>query len=147
MNFGSSGISEVLYYKRTRRSANNGVIDQHNPLALQRGAQRVHLHLYGILPLCLGRENKASTDISVLHEAGNIGQSALQRVSHRGVQSAVRRSAYDIGLHRMLPGQDLAHINPRFIDALPVDHGIRSCEIDEFKDTQSLTVTLSGRPR
>ena len=120
----------------------NGVVHQHHPLALHRGPQGVQLQIHGVLPLGLGGEDKAAADVSVFHKARGNGDAAFQGVAHGRLQAAVRYAADQIRLHGVLPGQHAAHVQPRLVDAEPVQHRVRPGKVHVFKDAQAV-----GRPQ
>ena len=73
MNLSRACVAQQLYQTAAGRTADDGVIDHDDALALNSGAQGIQLETYGALALVLTRLDKGAGDIAVLDETDAYG--------------------------------------------------------------------------
>ena len=131
---GSTGLAQQADGAGARRAADDGVIDQHNALALDRGRDGVQLDAHAALALGLAALNEGAAYIFVLDKAHAVGDTALLRIAERCIQTGVRCADDDIGLHGMLLRQEPARLQTGLMHTGALDDGIRAGEVDVLKD-------------
>ncbi len=126
----------------------DGIVDQHHPFSLHTLLNGTELDLHLVQPGILAGRNKGSADIFIFDQPDAVGNPGFHRKPQGGVQAGVGNAHHDIRPGRMLPGKEPAGFHPRPVHGYPVDHRIRSCKIDIFKDTElpflSATVFPAG---
>ena len=131
---GSTGLAQQADGAGARRAADDGVIDQHNALALDRGRDGVQLDAHAALALGLAALNEGAAYIFVLDKAHAVGDAALLRIAERCIQTRVRCADDDIGLHGMLLRQEPACLQTGLMHTSALDDGIRAGKVDVLKD-------------
>ncbi len=76
------------------------------------------------------RLDERPADVSVLEEALAQRQPGLGGVPDGGRDRGVRHGDHQVGLDRVLAGQDLPHPLPHGVHHLAVDHAVRPGEVD-----------------
>ena len=99
-------------------AADDGVIHQHHPLALDGAGHRVELDADAVLALFLAALDKGAANVFIFDEADAVGDAALLGVAEGGVQAGVRHADDHIGLHGVLLRQEAARLLACLVDGL-----------------------------
>ena len=134
MHLNRSGISEHLDYVRTGRAADYRVINEHNALAANRGADWIELDSDRLFPLRLSLLNKGSADIAVFYKTGFKRYSRFIGIPYGSVYAGVRNTYYNIRLNRILTGKHRSRAHTGNMHSRTVKHGIRTRKIHMFKN-------------
>ena len=127
---GGASLAQQADGAGTGGAAHDGVIHQHDALALDRGGDGVQLDADAALALGLAALNEGAADIFVLDKAYAVGDAALLGVTQGGVQAGIRRADDDVGLDGMLLRQETAGLQAGLMDAGALDDGIRAGKVD-----------------
>ena len=115
-------------------AADDGVVDEHHPLALHRLRDGVELDAHLVDALILTGGDEGAADVLVLDEAHAVGDTGFLGVTQRCVQPGVGHAHHHVGVHRVLLGQNGTGTEPGGVDGDLVDDGVGTGEIDVFKD-------------
>lgn len=115
----------------------DGVVDDDYPLAPYYGGNGVELDTHLVLPVFLAGGDEGAGDVLVLDEAGAVGDAGLPGIADGGIDAGVGHADHDVGLDRMLQGQEGSCTEPSLVDAGTVDHRVRPGKVDKLKHTQA----------
>ena len=138
-----AGVPQHLDNLAARRAAHDGIIDHDDALALDDRADRIELELDGRVARLLRRLDERAADVAVLDQALDERQAGLVGIARRGRCAGVRHRDDDIALELRLACEDAAHLETGGMDALTVDDGVRTCEIDVLENAGSELLALA----
>ncbi len=118
-------------------------ISYDDALALDDRADRIELELDGRVARLLRRLDERAADVAVLDQALDERQAGLVGIARRGRCAGVRHRDDDIALELRLACEDAAHLETGGMDALTVDDGVRTCEIDVLENAGSELLALA----
>jgi hypothetical protein len=115
-------------------AAHDGIVHQHDALALEQVAHRVELELDAEIANRLRRLDKRAPDVVVADQRLAEGQAALIGVSDGGGHAGIRDGHDEIGIGGALARQQAAQILTRLFYRAAEHHGIGAREIDLLED-------------
>ena len=130
VDLGSPGLAQHLHDGPLGVPAHDRVVDDDQPLALDDLAQRVELEPDTELADRLRRLDEGPPHVGVLHQTLRERDPAGLRVADGGGRARLRGRDHQVGLDRVLPGQDPADLDARRVHAAPVQAGVRTREVD-----------------
>ena len=134
MHLGCAGFTQHPHECPLSVTANDGVVHDDEPLALDDLTERVELEADAELADGLVRRDEGAPHIGVLDQALPIGDARLLRVADgRGGPGLGRRND-QVGLDGVLASQGAAHLHPGLVHDPAVDGGVRAGEIDVLED-------------
>ena len=89
---GGTGVPQQLDDAGRGGAAHDGVIHQHDPLALDGAGHDVQLDADAVLALLLAALDKGAADVLIFNKADAVGNAALLRVAEGGVEAGVRHT-------------------------------------------------------
>ena len=98
--------------------------------------QRVELAAHAGVAGVLARGDEGAADVAVLHEALAVGDAAGAGVSLGRGHPRLGHAHDEVGLHRGLRRQQLAHAPPGAVHLAPVQSAVGPGEVDELEDAQ-----------
>ena len=138
VHFGGAGIIEHLDDLLGGVAAHDGVVHDHQALALDGLGQRIELDADAVLAQVLVRLDEGAADVAVLDQALAVRDAAGAGETDGRRRAGVGDGDDHVGLDQRLAGQLLAHAVARLRDVDAVDDRIRPREINVFKDAESL---------
>ena len=142
MDLSGPGPAQQINHAPAGGAPDDGIVDQHDTLALHQRADGVELDVDAHLPQLLGGRDKGAPNILIFGKADPIGDPGRPGISQGGVQSGVWDADDHVGLHRVLGGKESPGPLPCGAHRGAVDHRVRPCKVNELKDTQM----PAGRP-
>ena len=109
MDLGGAGVAQHLHDLARRVAAHDRVVDHDQALARDHLGQRVELQAQAVLAQLLAGLDERARDVAVLDEAVVLGQPGRAREAAGGGVAGVGDGDHEVGLHRRLAPQDLAH--------------------------------------
>ena len=135
MDLRCTGVPQQLDDAGRGGAAHDGVIHQHDPLALDGAGHDVQLDADAVLALLLAALDKGAADVLIFNKADAVGNAALLRVAKGGVEAGVRHTDDHIGLHGVLLSQEAASLLAGLMHRAALDDAVGAGEIDELEDT------------
>ena len=129
-----TGVPQQLDDAGRGGAAHDGVIHQHDPLALDGAGYDVQLDAHTVLALLLAALDEGAANVFVLDEADAVGDAALLGVAEGGVEAGVRHTDDHIGLHGVLLRQEAACLLAGLVDRAALDDAVRAGEVDVLED-------------
>ena len=86
-------------------AAHDGVVDQHHPLALEQGADRIELELHSEVANTLARLDEGAPHIVIADQAEAKRNAAFGGIADGGRDAGIGHRDDDIGLDRRFPRQ------------------------------------------
>ena len=123
-------------HRACRCPPDDRIVHYHQALALDAVAQRVQLHTDRRSAHCLCRGNEGSTYVPVLDQSLAVRDATRPGIALRSRHARLRHPHDQVGLHRSLGGQHLAHANPGVVDAPAVQDSVRAGEVDELEEAE-----------
>ena len=111
-------------------AAHDGVVDDHDALAVQDLAVRVELHLDPEVADALLRLDEGTAHVVVADEAHVVGQARLLRVAERRPDPGVGHRDDQVGDHRILAGELVAERLAHRVHVPAPQHRVRPREVD-----------------
>src|SRR5581483_8862093 len=105
VNLDRTGFTEHTHESTLSVTPDDGVVDDHEPLAADVLPERVELEPDAQLANGLRRLDEGAPDVRVLHEARAVGDAGLGRVADRRRRAGLGHRDDHVGLDRVLAGQ------------------------------------------
>ena len=119
---------------RAGRAADDGVVYQHDPLPFHDLSYRRKLYAHHIRPAV--RRDEGPADILVFHEPRIVRYPRFPAVADGGVEAGIRHADNEVRVHLMRPREHPAGVYARGAHRLPVDHGVRTREVDILENAE-----------
>ena len=116
------------------RAAHEAVVDEHDALALDRGAVRRMLHAHAELAHRLRRLDEGAADIMVADDAELVGNAAGLGEAERRRHAGIGHRDDDVGSAGASRASSRPIVLAHLVDVAPVHDGIGAGEIDVFED-------------
>ena len=128
-----------------RVSPHDRVVDHHHPLVGDDLGQRVELHPQPALAELLSGLDEGPGDVAVLDQPVVLGDAGRPREAVRRRIAGVRHRDHQVGIHRSLPPQDLAHPAAHLLEHPSLQPGVRAGEVDVLEHALR-AAARRGRP-
>src|SRR5690606_21385372 len=115
-------------------AADDRVVDDDQPLALDHFLERIQLQANTELPDRLRRLDEGASDVGVLHQTGPERNAGRLRVADGGGGAGLRGRYHQVGLGGRFRGEATAHLDARQIDVPAGDVGVRAGQVDVLED-------------
>ena len=135
----STHLLRHLHDLGTRRTTDDRIVHEQNVLALEFVWDGIQLPADGSCSKGLTRHDEGSSDVSILHESLPVGNTEFPCQLQRSDASAVWDGDDTVDSFTIPRGGDAfcehpTHVQSGLVDRDPVDHGIRTCEVDMLED-------------
>ena len=137
--FASTHLLRHLHDLGTRRTTDDRIVHEQNVLALEFVWDGIQFPADGSCSNGLTRHDEGSSDVSILHESLPVGNTEFPCQLQRADASAVWDGDDTVDSFTIPRGGDAfcehpTHVQSGLVDRDPVDHGIRTCEVDMLED-------------
>ncbi len=105
VDLGGAGLPQQLDNPGAGGAADDGVVHQHHPFALDRGLRALSL-MRTAFSRCLGGLDEGAADVPVLDKADPIGDAGLAGIAQGRIQTGVGHADDHVRLDRVLQGQE-----------------------------------------
>ena len=133
-----AGLAEIHHARLGGRAAHDGVVDDHDALALHRLADEVELHPDVEVADELGRLDEGAADVVVADESGVVGNSQFLGEAERGIDAGVGHGDDHVGLDGVEARQFAAHVDACLADGDAAQTAVGSREVDILEDAEGL---------
>ena len=108
MHFGSARLAQKLNDAHGRGAADDGIVDQHDALALYGGGDWVQFDANLHFSALLRGLNERAADVFVFEEAYAVRDAGSARIADRRVNAAVRNADDDVRLNGVFQREEAA---------------------------------------
>ena len=134
MDLGGAGLAQHPHHGALGVAADDRVVDDDQPLALDDVVQGVELEPDAELSDRLARLDEGAPDVGVLDQALPEGDARLLGVADGGRGPGLGGRDDQVGLDRVLAGQRAAHLDARLVHRAAVDRRVGAGEVDVLED-------------
>src|SRR3954454_12163007 len=127
---GRPGLAQHAHDGPLGVAADDRVVDDDDPLAGDRGAERVELEADAELTDRVGRLDEGAADVRVLHQSRAVRDPRALGEPDRGRCAALRHRDDQVCLHRRLACEPATHLDAGLVHRATGDRGVGSGEVD-----------------